>query len=130
MGSARCNRASPLGINFKTAGGISFVGKIDIFGPERVGDCLIKSVRIDKAAVHHGLRDGFSIQGRFVQNIVRLRRLQDVLLDEDFSDLFVVHGRELLESVATALWAVCTGHRPVATTRSVNKSLTNIAKRG
>ena len=88
------SRARPPGINFRISGGISLVRKIDIIRSERVGDGLIKAVLIDETAVDHGLRDGFSIQVRFVQNVVRLRRLQDVLLDEKIGDLFVVHGRK------------------------------------
>lgn len=67
------------------------VGKIDIFRPQGVGDRLIKSVRIDETAVHYRLRDSFAIQVRLIQGIVRLRRLQDALLNENLSNLFVVH---------------------------------------
>ena len=46
---------------------------------------------VNKPAIDHGLGDGFAIQVRFVENIVCLRRLQDVLLNEKLGDLFIVH---------------------------------------
>ena len=65
--------------------------KIDEFRPESVGDCLVKTVLIDKAAIDHGLGNGLAVQAGFIQNVIRLRRLQDVLFDEKLGDLFVVH---------------------------------------
>ena len=51
----------------------------------------MKAVLIYKAAINHRLGDAFSVQVRLIQHVFRLRRLQDVLLDEKFSDLLVVH---------------------------------------
>ena len=67
--------------------------QIDKLGPERVGDRLVKSAGIDEAAVDHRLRDGFAVQLRLVQNVLGLRRLEHLLLDENLGDLFVVHSR-------------------------------------
>jgi hypothetical protein len=84
-GQAAWNQLQDLGPDLSLA-------KIDILGSERVSDGLVKSVLVDKAAIHHGLGDGFSIQARFVENVLDLRGLQNMLLDEKFGDLFVVHG--------------------------------------
>ena len=66
--------------------------KIDIFRSEPISDGLVKAALIDKAAIDHGLGDGFSVELRFVKNVIGLRRLQHVLLDKKLRDLFVVHG--------------------------------------
>jgi len=68
-----------------------FIAKIDIFETERFGDRLIEAVFIDETAVDHRLHHGFAVQVRLVQNVLGLRRLQDVLLDEKLGDLFLVH---------------------------------------
>ena len=65
--------------------------EIDIFSAKRIGDGVIKTAFIDKAAVHHCLDDGFAIQVCLVQNVLGLRGLKNALLDKEFGDLFLVH---------------------------------------
>ena len=80
-----------------------FITQIDIFRSECVGDGLVKAVFIDKSAINHCLSNALPIQAYFVKDVVDLGRLQDVLLDEEFGDLFVVHGRSrFLEGGAPA----------------------------
>ena len=69
------------------------LGKIDEFRPERVGDDSIESALIDEAAIDHRLCDRFSVQRcASCRDVVGLRRLQDVLLDERDRRLVVVRS--------------------------------------
>ena len=74
--------------------------EVDVIGRKRVGDCLIKAVLIDESAVDHRLCDRLPIQTGLVKNVVRLRRLKHVLLDEKLGDLFIVHEFLKLARVA------------------------------
>ena len=76
----------PLGINRQNSGGISRSVRSTNSVAERIGDRLIKSGFIDEAAVDHRLRDGLAVQVRFLQNVIRLRWLQDVLFDKKIGD--------------------------------------------
>ena len=67
------------------------LAQIDKLGPECVGDNTIKSRLIDKAAIDHGLGNGLSVQVCFLENVVRLRRLQDALFNKKLDDLSRVH---------------------------------------
>src|SRR4029434_3038475 len=67
------------------------VAKIDIFGAEGPGDCLIETVLIDKAAIDHRLDDGLAVPIRLIENVLTLRRLKNVLLNKKLGDLFLVH---------------------------------------
>jgi hypothetical protein len=66
--------------------------KIDLFRPEPISNGLVKAALIDKATIDHGLSNSFSVELRFVENVIGLRPLQHLLLDKKLSDLFVVHG--------------------------------------
>ena len=70
------------------------IGKIDKFGAEPFGDGLIKTEFIDEPAVDHRLGDRFAVELGFIEHVVDLRRLQHVLLDKKFGDLFVIHVAE------------------------------------
>ena len=67
------------------------IGKIDEFRPERIGNDTIESGLIDEAAIDHRLCDRFSVHVRFLQDVVGLRWLQDMLLNKEIGDLLVVH---------------------------------------
>ena len=65
--------------------------KIDKVEAEPISNCLIKAEFIDEAAIDHRLFNRFSIQLSLTQNIFHLRRLQDLLFNEELRYLFVVH---------------------------------------
>jgi len=65
--------------------------QIDEISSERVCDRLIKPVFVDEPTIDHRLRDAFAIHRHLVQNVVSLRRLKDMLLNEKLGDLRVVH---------------------------------------
>ena len=71
-----------------------FSGKIDKLGSQSIGDGLIKTEFIDEPAVDHRLGDRFAVELGFIEHVVDLRRLQHVLLDKKFGDLFVIHVAE------------------------------------
>ena len=66
--------------------------EVDILRAEGIGDGLVEAVLVDKAAVDHGLGNGLAVQARLVEDVIGLGGLEDVLLDEKFGDLFIVHG--------------------------------------
>ena len=84
-GQAARNQAEDLRCDIESA-------EIEIFGAEGVGDCLVEPMVVNKPAIDHGLRDGLAVERNFIENIVCLRRLQDMLLDEKLGNLFIVHG--------------------------------------
>jgi hypothetical protein len=68
---------------------------------ERVGDHLMEPIHVDKAVVDHRLHERFAVEIRFLENVVCLRALQDVLLDEEIGDLGVDHRK-----MSPAVWKV------------------------
>src|SRR5438132_13022869 len=66
-------------------------GQIDKLRAEGVRDHAVKPGFIDEAVINHGLSNRFTIQLCFLENIIRLRWLQNALLHEKIGDLFVVH---------------------------------------
>jgi hypothetical protein len=68
------------------------LAQIEEFSAKAIGNRFIKARLINETPIDHGLRDGFAVQLYFAQHIVRLRRLQDALLDKEFGELFFSHG--------------------------------------
>ena len=67
------------------------LAELDKLCPESVGDDLIELAVIDEPAVDKRLLDGFAVELRFLQHVVRLRWLEHVLLDENVRYLLGVH---------------------------------------
>ena len=70
------------------------LGKIDKVEAEPISNCLIKAEFIDEAAIDHRLFNRFSIQLSLTQHVFHLRRLQDLLFNEELCYLLVVHISE------------------------------------
>jgi hypothetical protein len=68
--------------------------QFDEISPQRVGNHLIETALVHKAAVDESLLDRLPIEARLLQNVFGLRRLKHPLFDEDLGDLLGVHGRK------------------------------------
>src|SRR4051812_9817696 len=73
------------------------LAEFDKLRPESVRDDLIELPVIDEPAVDERLLDGFAVELRFLQDVVRLRWLQHLLLNENVSYLLRVHGKTMEE---------------------------------
>src|SRR5207247_8263433 len=65
--------------------------QIDKLGADPFRNGAIKAGFIYEAAIDHRLHDGLPVLLRFGQDVVGLRFLQDVLIDEKIEDLLFIH---------------------------------------
>src|SRR5690348_14883280 len=65
--------------------------KIDHFGPESVGNDLIESTLVNEPAVNQRLLDCLAIHACLLQNVISLRRLEDLLFKKNINDLLAIH---------------------------------------
>lgn len=76
------------------------VSKVDELGPESIGHDLIEAAFVDKPVVDHRLCESLSVEICLLEHVFHLRRLQNALLENEISDLIIVHlgrGAELIQ---------------------------------
>jgi hypothetical protein len=83
------------GDQFHHAGRYLAVGQIYKIRAQSGRNRLVKPLFINESAIDHRLSDALPVHRDLVQNVISLRRLQNVLLDEKLGDLFVVHVSDL-----------------------------------
>ena len=65
--------------------------EIDHFGPERVGDRLVKLRFVHDPMIDHRLVDRFPILRRLEQDVVGLGAIHHALVNEKVGEAFVIH---------------------------------------
>ena len=68
--------------------------QIDELCPDSFSNGVIKTGFIHEPAINHRLHDGFAVLLRFSQDVVGLRFLQNVLIDEKIENLLMIHFGE------------------------------------